>query len=109
MRPKSLRSIYRIYSLPLLTSKYLHVWTRAILTTASIANNFLFAHQTNILADEEKAATLRNNSYSLIMGINLNKHFPFIPDFLESLPLSISKPIMPPGLIDLLDLFEVSL
>lgn len=80
-----------------------------ILIRASIANNFLFAHQTNVLADEEKAATLRKNSYSLIMGINLNKHFPFIPDFLESLPLSISKPIMPPGLIDLLDLFEVSL
>lgn len=82
--------------------------TRMMLIETSIANNFLFAHQTNILADEEKAATLRHNSYSLIMGIYLNKHFPFIPDFLESLPLSISKPTMPPGLIDLLDLFEVS-
>lgn len=78
-----------------------------MLTEFSIANNFLFAHKTNVLADEEKAATLRNNSYSLIMGINLNKHFPFVPDFLESLPHFLSKPIMPPGLIDLLDLFDV--
>jgi hypothetical protein len=79
-----------------------------MLREASIVNNFLFAHQTNILADEKKAAKLRHNSYSLIMGINLNKHFPFFPDFLESLPLFISKPIMPPGLIDMLDLFDVS-
>lgn len=42
------------------------------------------------------------------MGINVNKHFPWLPDFLESLPLSISKPMMPPGLVDMLDLFEVN-
>lgn len=42
------------------------------------------------------------------MGNNINKHFPWIPSFLESLPLSISKPMMPPGLIDMLALFDVS-
>lgn len=41
------------------------------------------------------------------MGININKHFPQIPDFLESLPMSISRPMMPPGLVDLLALFDV--
>jgi hypothetical protein len=74
----------------------------------SVTTNFLFAHQTDILADEIKAATLRHNSYGLLMGININKHFPWLPDFLESLPLSISKPMMPPGLIDMLALFDVS-
>jgi hypothetical protein len=44
-----------------------------------------------------------------MIGINLNKHFPQAPDFLESLPRSISRPIMPPGLIDMLALFDVSL
>ncbi|KKA21399.1 Cytochrome P450 [Rasamsonia emersonii CBS 393.64] len=72
----------------------------------SVVTNFLFAHQTDILADETKAATLRHNSYELLMGININKHFPWLPDFLESLPLSISKPMMPPGLIDMLALFD---
>lgn len=74
-----------------------------------MVTNFLFAHQADILADEAKAATLRHNSYQLLMGINVNKHFPWLPDFLESLPLSISKPMMPPGLIDMLELFDVSL
>jgi hypothetical protein len=69
--------------------------------------NFLFAQQSNNLADEAKAATLRQNSNELLLGVHVNKHFPWLPDFLESLPLSISKPMMPPGLIDLLDLFEV--
>lgn len=78
-----------------------------ILTEASVVNNFLFSQKTDILSDEQKAAKLRHNSYELMMGINLNKHFPFIPDFLESLPKSISRPIMPPGLLDMLDLFEV--
>lgn len=75
----------------------------------SVVNNFLFAHRTNVLASEPKAATLRQNSKELLMGININKHFPQIPDFLESLPMSISRPVMPPGLIDLLALFDVRL
>jgi hypothetical protein len=74
----------------------------------SVVTNFLFAHQTDILADEAQAAILRHNSYELLMGININKHFPWLPDFLESLPLSISKPMMPPGLVDMLALFDVS-
>ncbi|PMD48982.1 cytochrome P450 [Hyaloscypha variabilis F] len=71
-----------------------------------VVNNFLFAHQTDVLANEEKAATLRHNTYELLMGINVNKHFPWIPDFLESLPMSISRTLMPPGLLDLLALFN---
>ncbi|KAH8653079.1 cytochrome P450 [Tricladium varicosporioides] len=71
-----------------------------------VVTNFLFAHQTNVLANEKQAAALRKNSNELLLGINVNKHFPWLPDFLESLPLSISKPLMPPGLIDLLNLFD---
>ena len=73
-----------------------------------MATNFLFAHQTNVLADEAKAAVLRHNSFELLMGIHVNKHFPWLPDLLESLPLSFSRPMMPPGLIDMLELFDVS-
>jgi hypothetical protein len=50
---------------------------------------------------------MSNDGREFLKGIYINKHFPWIPDFLESLPLSISKPIMPPGLIDLLELFDV--
>ncbi|QSZ35699.1 hypothetical protein DSL72_006821 [Monilinia vaccinii-corymbosi] len=71
-----------------------------------VVSNFLFAHQVDVLSDEAQAATLRHNSSELLMGININKHFPWIPDFLESLPLSISKPIMPPGLVDMHALFD---
>ncbi|KAL3453317.1 cytochrome P450 [Aspergillus insuetus] len=71
-----------------------------------VVTNFLFAHQTDILSDELKAAALRHNSKDLMMGINLNKHFPQVPDFLETLPMSISRPKMPPGLVDMLSLFE---
>jgi hypothetical protein len=79
------------------------------LTRNSVVTNFLFAHKVNILGNEKAAATLRTNSYDLLQGIHVNKHFPWIPDFLESLPFAISKPIMPPGLIDMFALFEVSL
>ncbi|BCR99312.1 cytochrome P450 [Aspergillus luchuensis] len=71
-----------------------------------VVNNFLFAHRTDVLASEPKAAILRHNSKELLMGININKHFPQIPDFLVSLPVSISRPMMPPGLVDLLALFD---
>ncbi|TVY90100.1 Cytochrome P450 monooxygenase [Lachnellula willkommii] len=71
-----------------------------------VTNNFLFAHQTDVLAGETLAATLRQNGNDLLLGININKHFPWFPDFLESLPLFISKPIMPPGLVDMLALFD---
>ncbi|RAK71513.1 cytochrome P450 [Aspergillus fijiensis CBS 313.89] len=71
-----------------------------------VVTNFLFAHLTDILSNESKAVILRQNSKELLMGINLNKHFPWIPDFLESLPLSISRPMMPPGLVDMLALFD---
>lgn len=80
-----------------------------ILTSYSVVTNFLFAQQTDHLGDEVKAATLRQNSNELLLGVHVNKHFPWIPDFLESLPLYISRPMMPPGLVDLMDLFEVSL
>jgi hypothetical protein len=79
-----------------------------MLTQDSVVNNFLFAHQTDVLGDETNAARVRKNSKELLLGININKHFPWFPDFLESLPLSISKPMMPPGLIDMLELFDVS-
>ncbi|TGO50437.1 hypothetical protein BELL_1816g00010 [Botrytis elliptica] len=76
------------------------------LILSSVVTNFLFAHQVDVLSDETQAAVLRHNSCQLLMGININKHLPWIPDFLESLPLSISKPIMPPGLVDMHALFD---
>ncbi|KAL4941900.1 hypothetical protein BDV06DRAFT_222655 [Aspergillus oleicola] len=71
-----------------------------------VVTNFLFAHRANVLADEKKAATLRQNSKELMLGIHLNKHFPQILDFLEMLPEWISRPIMPAGLSDMLALFD---
>ncbi|PQE09679.1 Cytochrome P450 protein [Rutstroemia sp. NJR-2017a BBW] len=78
----------------------------AMLILGSVVINFLFAHQVDLLSDEKTAAISRQNSKELLMGVNMNKHFPWIPDFLESLPESISRPIMPPGLIDMLALFD---
>ena len=74
----------------------------------SVVNNFLFAHQTDVLADEQEAARLRHNSHELLKGINMNKHFPWIPDTLEALPQLLTSPTMLPGLIDMLELFDAS-
>ncbi|KAE8360994.1 cytochrome P450 [Aspergillus caelatus] len=71
-----------------------------------VVNNFLFAHETDVLADEQEAARLRHNSHELLKGINMNKHFPWIHDILEALPQSLTRPVMPPGLIDMLELFD---
>lgn len=104
-----LQLIYRMLFLRSLASMgSLKYQFSTMLIVNSVVTNFLFARQTDILADETKAAVLRHNSNELLMGININKHFPWLPDFLESLPLSISKPMMPPGLIDMLALFDVS-
>ncbi|EIT74394.1 hypothetical protein AO1008_03986 [Aspergillus oryzae 100-8] len=75
-------------------------------TPCSVVNNFLFAHQTDVLADEQEAARLRHNSHELLKGINMNKHFPWIPDTLEALPQLLTSPTMLPGLIDMLELFD---
>lgn len=82
--------------------------TKAGLIETSVVTNFLFAHKMNSLADEEQAGISRNNSRQLLLGVHINKHFPWIPDFLEALPTSISRPLMPPGLIDMFNLFDVS-
>ncbi|KAJ5113433.1 cytochrome P450 [Penicillium angulare] len=71
-----------------------------------VVTNFLFAHKTNGLEDEKQAGISRNNSKQLLLGVHINKHFPWIPDFLEALPTSISRPLMPPGLIDMFNLFD---
>lgn len=78
------------------------------LIKTSVVTNFLFAHRTNNLADEKQAGISRNNSRQLLLGIHVNKHLPWIPDFLELLPTSISRPLMPAGLIDMFNLFDVS-
>jgi hypothetical protein len=82
---------------------------RANMANCSVTTNFLFAEQGDVLADEAKAATLRHNSNELLLGIHINRMLPWVIDFLDALPLSISKPMMPPGLLDLQDLFAVSL
>ncbi|TGO54960.1 hypothetical protein BCON_0099g00200 [Botryotinia convoluta] len=74
----------------------------------SMAENFLFSHEVNNLADEKKAASLRRNTYQLSRGVHRNKHMPWIPDLLEKLPKSMTKPIMPPGLVDMFALLAVS-
>lgn len=82
--------------------------SKAKLIETSVVNNFLFAHKTNGLANEKQAGISRNNSRQLLLGVHVNKHFPWIPDFLEALPTSISRPLMPPGLIDMFKLFDVN-
>lgn len=82
--------------------------TKVELIETSVVTNFLFAQNTNGLADERQAGISRNNSRQLLLGVHVNKHFPWIPDFLEALPTSISRPLMPPGLIDMFNLFSVS-
>jgi len=78
------------------------------LIKSSVVTNFLFAHKTNLLADEKLAGVSRNNSRELLLGIHINKHLPWIPDILESIPKSISRPLMLPGLVDMFALFDVS-
>ena len=75
----------------------------------SVAVNFCFAHQTDLLSDEQRAAVMRNNSTQLLLGIKVNQHFQLLIDLLESLPLSISRIMMPPGLIDMMELSAVRL
>ncbi|MCJ1308349.1 hypothetical protein MMC25_002002 [Agyrium rufum] len=72
----------------------------------SVVTNFLFAHHIDNLADEANAGALRNNSVNLLRGVHMNKHFPWIPSLFESLPSSVSKGMMPPGLVDLRALFD---
>ncbi|KAJ5671894.1 Cytochrome P450 [Penicillium longicatenatum] len=71
-----------------------------------VVTNFLFTHKMNALADEKQAGISRNNSRQPLLGVHVNKHFPWIPDFLEALPTSISRPLMPLGLINMFNLFD---
>ncbi|KAB8252844.1 cytochrome P450 [Aspergillus flavus] len=101
-------------ALPPFFSKRNVLWLESVITekdafygfSNDVVNNFLFAHQTDVLADEQEAARLRHNSHELLKGINMNKHFPWIPDTLEALPQLLTSPTMLPGLIDMLELFD---
>ncbi|KAL4967665.1 cytochrome P450 [Aspergillus stella-maris] len=74
-----------------------------------VVTNFCFAHKVNVLGDKKKAATLRQNSKELVLEMHFNKQFPQVADILEWLPTSVSRPIMPAGLIDLFGLFDKTL
>ncbi|KAJ6036817.1 cytochrome P450 [Penicillium herquei] len=70
-----------------------------------VTTNFLSSHQVDVLRDERNAATLRHNSHNLLQCVHLNRHFPWVPDLIESLPEFISKPMVPSGLLDMHELF----
>ncbi|TGO39223.1 hypothetical protein BHYA_0058g00340 [Botrytis hyacinthi] len=72
-----------------------------MLIRRSMAKNFLFSHEVNNLAGEKKAASLRRITYQLLRSVHRKKQMPWNPDLVEKLPKSMTKPIMPPGMVDI--------
>ena len=59
------------------------------------------------MADEARAHTLRQNLTGLLLGVKFNLHFPWFVDIIDKLPLSLSKNLVPPGVIDMMGFSEV--
>jgi len=61
------------------------------------------------LRDPARASVLRRNLSELLLGVKINQHFPWIVDGLEKLPMTLTKNIMPPGVLDKKEFSLVSL
>ncbi|RAL66792.1 hypothetical protein DID88_007575 [Monilinia fructigena] len=66
-----------------------------------VVSFYSFGHDNNLLGNEEKASTQRNNISRLLMGVKVNQHFPWLFDLLDLIPFPIAKNIMPPGALDM--------
>ena len=103
--------IYQTSSLPSLTSKLNHGRIHVEIDTFdkhSIVNNFLFAHEVNVLADENNGTLPRKNSTQLLLGVHVRRHFPWLQKLLQRLPRSIGKYFMPAAVKDAMALRKVS-
>ncbi|QRD91183.1 cytochrome P450 [Aspergillus flavus] len=91
-------------ALPPFFSKRNVLWLESVITEK--VNQLCGLIAKHAATKTPEAARLRHNSHELLKGINMNKHFPWIPDILEALPQLLTRPTMPPGLIDMLELFD---
>lgn len=65
----------------------------------SVVSYYSFGHDNDLLENELKASTQRNNISRLLLGVKINQHFPF--DLLDMIPFPIAKHIMPLGALDM--------
>lgn len=79
-----------------------------MLIDCSIVVRYSFSRDDNLLDNESKAATLRQNISGLLFGVKIRQHFPWIFTMLDAIPFFIAKNIMPPGALDMLAFAEVS-
>ncbi|MCJ1479035.1 hypothetical protein MMC13_007719 [Lambiella insularis] len=68
-----------------------------------VVSHYSFGHDDDVLSSEVRAAKLRANTLQLLLGSKVNQHFPWIVEILDLLPLAITKSIMPPGVLDMLE------
>ncbi|QSZ32104.1 hypothetical protein DSL72_001673 [Monilinia vaccinii-corymbosi] len=72
-----------------------------------VVSFYSFGHDNNLLGNEEKASTQRNNISRLLMGVKVNQHFPWLFDLMDMIPFPIAKHIMPPGALDMVAFTDV--
>ena len=75
----------------------------------TVVSHYSFGHNNNLLEDEARSSTQRNNISRLLLEVKFNSHFPWLFDALDMIPFSIGKHIMPPGALDMIEFSEVSL
>lgn len=75
----------------------------------SVVSHYNFGHDNKLLGDAVRSATLRDNLSKLLLGVKFNQHFPWIVDALEMLPVTVSKFLMPPGVLDMMEFSAVKL
>ncbi|KAL9121742.1 MAG: hypothetical protein Q9187_001696 [Circinaria calcarea] len=69
-----------------------------------VVSQYSFGNNNNLLKDEAECGTLRRNLTELLLGVKFSAHFPWVIDALDKLPLSLSQNLVPPGVINMMEL-----
>ena len=69
-----------------------------------VVSNYSFGKDSGLLGNMREASRLRYNGIQLLYGIKVNANFPWLIDLLESLPMWLGKKLMPPGILDMMEL-----
>lgn len=75
---------------------------------SSVVFEYCFSKRCNLLGDLPRTATLRRNSSNLLLGVHVQKYFPWLIKVIDSLEPLVGDRLTPEGVINLRELEQVS-
>lgn len=77
------------------------------LKNSSIVSEYCFGHNSNALADLNRAASMRKNVATVLRGVKINLQFSWIRSMVRMLPARLAGRWVPQGIQDMIQLRKV--